>query len=240
MCYLVQARAATPAHHALKLRALIFDFDGLIVDTETPLLRSWQEVFEHWSVPIDEGQLARLVEYEREPPEAYRLLQAALGGRLDADIVRRVRAAREAELIAREPATPGLRELLRDAREAGVRTAIASNSRLDWIGPLLHRLHLASAFDTVRCRDNVQKVKPDPQLYLAVLEDLGLQRDEAIAFEDAPAGAQAARRAGIFCVAVPNPATAGLSWGSVDDRIPSLASTSIPRLNALLEQRTHG
>jgi HAD superfamily hydrolase (TIGR01509 family) len=222
------------------LRALIFDFDGLIVDTETPLLRSWQEVFEHWRVPIDEGQLARLVEHDREPPEAYRLLQSALGDRLNPEAVREGRATREAQLISQEPAAPGLLALLKDAKAAGIKTGIASNSRLDWIGPQLHRLDLASAFDSVRCRDNVQRVKPDPQLYLAVLKDLGMQRHEVVAFEDAPAGAQAAHLAGIFCVAVPNLATKSLSWGSVDLTIPSLTSMSIRRLNELLLHRDPG
>jgi HAD superfamily hydrolase (TIGR01509 family) len=218
------------------LRALIFDFDGLILDTETPLMQSWREVFARLGVSIDKARLARLVEHEREPAEAYRLLEGQLGKPLDREGLRRQRGAREAELIAREPAMPGLKELLSEARGAGVKTAVASNSRLDWIAPHLHRLGLASAFDSLRCRDHVRNVKPDPELYLTVLADLGVDSREAVAFEDAPDGAEAARRAGVFCVVVPNPATAGLSWGKVDLRLPSLSGISLSRLTAFVSR----
>jgi HAD superfamily hydrolase (TIGR01509 family) len=219
------------------LKALIFDFDGLILDTETPLLRSWQEVFAAHQVAVTTETVARLVEMSREPPEAYRLLKERLGPSMDPQAIRRVRLRREAELIAGERARPGVERLLGEARRAGVRTAVASSSPIDWVGPHLARLGLAAAFDSLRCRDDVGQVKPDPQLYAAVLADLGVDPGEALAFEDSPAGAEAARRAGVFCIALPNPATAGLAWGPIGLRLPTLESVSLEELAGLLRAR---
>jgi len=219
------------------IRALIFDFDGLILDTETPLLQSWQELYDEYSVPVDPGALARLVEHYRDPVEAYGLLEDHLGHAIDREGLRRTRREREAQLIASENAMPGVEVLLADAERAGLKTAIASSSPLAWIAPHLERLGLESSFDCIKCRDDVDKVKPDPQLYASVLVDLGLESREAVAFEDAPAGAAAARRAGVYCVAIPNHATSGLSWGPVDLTVPSLSSISLDQLATMVGRR---
>ena len=216
------------------LRALIFDFDGLILDTETPLLASWREVFAHHQVPITEEALIGLIELSREPEEAYRLLDTASGVTLDRQRLRAARLAREAHLISEQAAMPGLVPLLGLARAAGLKTAVASSSSRTWITPQLARLGLASSFDSIRCRDDVERVKPDPELYLAVLADLGLQSSEAVAFEDSPVGAEAARQAGLACVAVPNHTTADLTWGPVALTVPSLAAVTLDQLAALV------
>jgi HAD superfamily hydrolase (TIGR01509 family) len=215
------------------LRALIFDFDGLLLDTETPLLQSWHEVFDQHQVPIDAGTLAHLVESCREPPEAYHLLEAALRRPIDRESVRSARAVREAELISELGPRPGARLLINEAKATGLRTAIASNSSLSWIAPQLARLSLASSFDSIRCKDHVARVKPDPELYLAILTDLGIKGGEAVALEDSPAGAAAAQGAGVACVAVPNPATIGLTWGQVSLTVPSLESITLEQLASL-------
>jgi len=216
------------------LRALIFDFDGLILDTETPLLASWREVFARHQVPITEEALIDLLELSREPEEAYRLLDATAGATVDRQRLRAERLAREAQMISEQGAMPGLVSLLALARAAGLKTAVASSSSRTWIAPQLARLGLASSFDSIRCQDDVWRVKPDPELYLTVLADLGLQRGEAVAFEDSPVGAEATRRAGVACVAVPNYATANLAWGPVALTVPSLAALTLDQLAALV------
>jgi len=222
------------------LRALIFDFDGLILDTETPLLRSWQEVVAQHGARMDPATLIRLIADTREPEDAYRLLEARLGGPIDRSEVRRARLAREAELIAEEKAMPGLESLLKTARGAGLMTAIASSSSLSWIAPHLARLGLASSFQCICSRDDVDRVKPDPELYFAVLAGLGIGSGEAVALEDSPTGAESARRAGVVCVAVPNPATADLVWGVVDLRVPSLAAVTLDLLASLVSPHQDG
>jgi HAD superfamily hydrolase (TIGR01509 family) len=216
------------------LKALIFDFDGIVLDTETPLVQSWREVFDRYHIPIDAELLTRLVEISREPPEAYLLLEAKPGTPIDRESVRTARQAREAQLISQQGLMPGVESILHMAAAAGLKTAIASSSSLKWITPELARLGLSSSFHSIRAREDVDRVKPDPELYLTVLADLRIESGEAIAFEDSPVGAQAARRAGVACVAVPNPATAGLAWGHVDLMVPSLDSVTLDLLAALV------
>jgi HAD superfamily hydrolase (TIGR01509 family) len=216
------------------LRALIFDFDGLILDTETPLLVSWREVFARYLVPITERALIGLIELSREPEEAYRLLGAAPGAPVDRERLRAERLAREALLISEQEPMPGLTSLLGLARAARLKMAVASSSSRTWIVPQLARLGLASSFDCIRCRDDVDRVKPDPELYLAVLADMGFKSGEAVAFEDSPVGAEAALHAGVACVAVPNDTTADLAWGPVALTVPSLAAVTLEQLAALV------
>ncbi len=216
------------------LRALIFDFDGLILDTETPLLASWREVFARHQVPITEKALIGLIELSREPEEAYRLLDAAPGAPVDRERLRAERLAREVQLISEQGPMPGLKSLLGLARAAGLKTAIASSSSRRWIAPQLARLGLAASFDNIRCKDDVDRVKPDPELYLAVLADMNLKSGEAVAFEDSPVGAEAARRAGVACVAVPNDTTIDLAWGPVGLTVASLATVTLDQLAALI------
>jgi len=214
----------------IMLKALIFDFDGLLLDTEMPLVQSWREVFDQYQVPIDAGALTHLVEFSREPSEAYHLLEARLGAPIDRESLRAARLGREAQLVSEQGPMPGVESILQVARVAGLATAIASSSPLSWIAPQLARLGLASSFESIRCSDHVDRVKPDPDLYLAVLADLGIGSSEAVAFEDSPAGVEAARRAGVACVVVPNPATVGLAWGPVKLMVSSLESVTLEQL----------
>ena len=94
----------------------------------------------------------------------------------------------------------------------------------------LQRLGLLAPFDCLRCRDDVEHVKPEPDLYLAVLDCLGVAATEAVAIEDSPNGIMAAKRAALRCVAVPNPLTAGLDLSGADVRLRSLADVTLLEL----------
>ena len=85
--------------------------------------------------------------------------------------------------------------------------------------------------------DEVSQKKPYPEIYLSVLELLGVCADQAIALEDSPNGVLAAQRAGIFCVAIPNPVTSQLSLDHADIRLQSLTDLSLDQLIALIENK---
>ena len=106
----------------------------------------------------------------------------------------------------------------------------ASSSSRNWVVGHLSQLGLLSYFDYIRCGDEVARKKPDPELYLAVLAALHIQAEQAIVLEDSPNGILAARRAGIFCVAVPNPLTSQLPLDHANLRLASLADMSLERL----------
>jgi HAD superfamily hydrolase (TIGR01509 family) len=203
------------------VKAVVFDFDGLILDTEEPVYRSWQEVYrEHGEVlPFD-----RWVEIVGSSTAAFdpkSHLEERLGRALTQDVLDR-RVERRAAMVLAQPILPGVAELARSARAAGLRVGVASSSTTQWVTGHLERLGLLDRFDCVRCRDDVAKVKPAPDLYLAVADCLGAAPEEAVAIEDSPNGIASAKAAGMWCVAVPNGITGGLDLSHADAVLATL------------------
>ena len=112
----------------------------------------------------------------------------------------------------------------------GLRLGVASSSTNEWVKGHLARLGILESFDCIRCRDDVANAKPEPDLYLAVLECLGVRASEAIAIEDSPNGVLAAKRAGLRCVAIPNSITAQLDLGQADLLLGSLDEVTLAEL----------
>jgi len=130
--------------------------------------------------------------------------------------------ARWQELMKDQQLLPGIATCVSTAKARGLKLAIASSSTQEWVTHHLRRFDLLNPFDAVCTRDYVSAVKPDPALYLLALEKLAVTADEAIAFEDSPPGILAAKRAGLFCIAVPNSLTKNLSLDHADRRLSSL------------------
>jgi beta-phosphoglucomutase-like phosphatase (HAD superfamily) len=126
-------------------------------------------------------------------------------------------------------------EALRAARTLGLRIGLASSSTRAWVEGQLRALDLLHYFECVRTREDVDEAKPHPALYQAVLACLGVEPARAVAFEDSPNGALAARRAGMYCVVVPNPVTAGLEFGEHSVRLESLLQAELGDLLARIE-----
>jgi HAD superfamily hydrolase (TIGR01509 family) len=215
------------------LRGLLFDFDGLILDTETPELTTWRELWaEHGhEFPLDRflagigtvggfGALAALEE---------------VAAPFDRGAVSARHAERKRALLELEELRPGILDYLEHARRNGLATAIVSSSSRRWVDLHLDRLNRADLFDLIVTGDHDRKRgKPAPTLYLEALAGLGLAAEEAVAFEDSPNGVRAAKAAGIFCVAVPNGVTESLDLGEADLLVASLADLPFERLLAEL------
>ena len=116
----------------------------------------------------------------------------------------------------------------------GLKVGLASSSTSDWVRGHLDRLGILESFDCIRCRDHVANAKPEPDLYLSVLECLGVSASEAIAIEDSPNGVLAAKRAGLRCVAIPNSITGQLDLSQADLVLDSLADVTLGGLLELL------
>jgi HAD superfamily hydrolase (TIGR01509 family) len=213
----------------LLIRALIFDFDGLILDTEGPIYRSWMEVYEAHGVAMPFELWVKTVGSSNQAFHPQHHLEEHLGRALAQEVIDR-RVERRAELVLAQPLLPGVADLIDGARAAGMRVGVASSSSRDWVSGHLERLGLLDRFDCIRCRDDVEHVKPEPDLYLAVLDCLGVPSSEGLAIEDSPNGIAAAKRAGLLCVAIPNPITAGLDLGAADVRLGSLAEVTLQEL----------
>jgi HAD superfamily hydrolase (TIGR01509 family) len=222
----------------VNVRGLLFDFDGLLVDTESPSRLGWQELYrEHGhELPLDEW--ATLVGTIGASWDPLVHLETLVGRPLDRDTVTERRQAREFELIDLEDLRPGIEGYLEEADRRGLRTALVSSSSRDWIQRILGRLERLDHWDAIVAADgDPTRAKPRPTLYLEALETLGLAADEAIAFEDSPNGVRAAKRAGLVCVAVPNPVTATLALDEADVVVESLADLPLDALLKRLEDR---
>jgi HAD superfamily hydrolase (TIGR01509 family) len=216
------------------IRALIFDFDGLVLDTEEPIYQSWAEVYEAHGVPLPFDQWVKTVGSNNREFHPQQNLEERIGRPLtQAEVDRRI--ARRVELVLAKPLLPGVADLARAARARGMKVGVASSSSRDWVHGHLERLGILDLFDCVCSRDDVEHVKPEPDLYIAALECLGVDADVAVAIEDSPNGITSAKRAGLRCVAVPNPITATLDLSEADLQLSSLAEVSLPELLGRLE-----
>jgi HAD superfamily hydrolase (TIGR01509 family) len=212
------------------VRGLLFDFDGLIVDTETPSMASWQELYREHGQELPLEQWVTLVGTIGAPFKPYEHLEE-LAGPLDRETVLQRRRDNELSLTDVEELRPGVLDYLEGAKRLGLKTAIVSSSTRDWIDRHLRRLERAEQFDAIVAADHdVARAKPAPTLYLEALDELGLGPAEAIAFEDSPNGIKAAKAAGIFCVAVPNSVTAALGLDEADLALDSLADLPLAEL----------
>lgn len=212
------------------IRGLIFDFDGLILDTELPAFQCWQEIYQEHGCHLALSAYATCIGSWASTFDPYAHLEQQLGRVVDREEIYRRRRQRCLELVAQQPILPGVRKYIADAKRWGLKLGVASSSPRDWVAGHLARLGLLPFFDCLKCGDEVTATKPDPELYHAALSILALRAEEAIALEDSPNGVTAAKSAGIFCVAVPNPVTSQLSLDHADLRLPSLAHVPFEKL----------
>lgn len=223
----------------MTVRGLLFDFDGLILETEEPVYRSWQEVYARFGQQLDFDAWSSIIGTTSTGYNPLDELEALLGHPVpERELVEAQRLQHELGYIATRQPQPGVVPLLQAARQRGLKTGVASSSSRSWVIGHLTRLNLLVDFDSVKASDDVSQVKPDPELYLALLAALDLQAGEAIAFEDSPNGITAARRAGLFCVAVPNAMTVTLPMEHANLRLESLAQVSLDELLELVQAHT--
>ena len=214
-----------------RLRAVVFDLDGTLADTERDGHRvAFNEAFEAAGLPyrwdVEEygrllaitGGRRRLEHYLRdqghEPAEA-----EALAADLHRDKTERFTALVRSGAVS---ARPGVRELIAELRAAGIATAVATTGRDEWVGPLLEQLFEPAAFDVVVTGDDVSELKPDPEVYHVTLRRLDTPARHTVAVEDSALGLQAALRAEVRCVVVPNDYTRDQDFTGAAAVLPDL------------------
>lgn len=204
--------------------ALIFDFDGLLMDTESTLLDSWRHEWRQHGLELDvEGFFADHGGDVNE--QRYARLAAAVGVSYDRAVSHSRRTAYREKLHAGLEPAPGIRGWIGQA--AGLRLAVASSSPVDWVRGNLGRVGLLDAFEVIAGGNEVAAHKPDPAVYRLALEKLGIGPERAVAFEDTPHGVAAAQAAGLRCVAVPNAFMPVARFAAADLVLTSAASTPL-------------
>ncbi|HEX6554154.1 MAG TPA: HAD family hydrolase [Ktedonobacteraceae bacterium] len=214
------------------IKALIFDFDGLIVDTEMSSYQTWQEIYAEHDCQLPFSTWAICIGGSPQLFDPCEYLERQIGRPVLREEIRLRRRQRHIRMVEAQPVLPGVEDYILSAKRLGLKIGVASSSRHEWVDTHLTRLGLIDYFDSIKCFDDVKRTKPDPELYLAVLDALGVHGQQAIALEDSPNGVIAAQQAGIFCVAVPNPVTSQLSLLHADLCLSSLTEVSLEQLLA--------
>jgi len=211
----------------VRIRALVFDFDGLIVDTEGPIFESWQRIYRERGQELPRERWLTIIGTASGPFDPLLDLRQRTGEKLDRQELDNLEQLYYKEATSMQQLLPGVEKYLADARRLGLKVAIASSSGSTWVLEHLERFGIHDHFDAIVCREDVTRTKPDPELYRMALERLAVSPLETIAFEDSTNGIRAAKAAQLFCVAVPNPLTADLDLSEADVRLPSLEATSL-------------
>ncbi len=212
------------------MQAIIFDFDGLILDTESCDLQAWQETFAAYGGRLDFETWAQWLGVAAADCDFHGVLEQQTGQPLDRATVRAAFRQRYYALVQEKPLTEGVLDYLHDAERLGLRVGLASSATRDWAEGHLRRFEIYERFHATRCAGEAPAAKPAPDLYEAVLADLNVSPAHALALEDSPHGAHAAKTAGLFTVAVPNPVAAGLDFDGVDMRLNRLTDMPLETL----------
>jgi putative hydrolase of the HAD superfamily len=214
---------------AASIRAVIFDFDGLVVDTESTGYLTWKEIFAQHGHDLPVERYAQVVgtDFNTSSYDPRRDLEALTGLTFDWDEMESQRRERESVLRTSLETLPGVRERLTEARTLGLKTAIASSSPRWWIDSWMEQLALRPHFDHFSTVDDTGKVKPDPSLFLHAAEKLGAQPHEVVIFEDSLNGLRAARAAGMRCVVIPGPMTRHLDFEGAWRQMQSLQNFTL-------------
>jgi len=212
------------------IKALVFDFDGLIVDTEVPIFRAWQRIYREHGQELPLARWLTIIGTASGPFDPVIDLAKKTGAKLDGPELKALEVLYYQEATALQQLLPGVVDYLVTARQLGLKTAVASSSTRTWVMDHLNRFGIGGHFDAIVCREDVKRTKPDPDLYLTALQRLGARPDEAIAFEDSTNGIHAAKAAGLFCVVVPNLLTVDLDLTEADLRLLTLEAMPLPEV----------
>jgi len=215
----------------MAIRGIVFDFDGIIVDTEGPEFSSWVNIYQRYGADITFQEWSACLGTSQDAFDAVAELERKIGRRFsDPNLIWREQKELSLALAVQQPSLPGLMEVLERADHLTIRLAIASSSDRNWVICHLDRLHLTNRFQGIFTRDEITPVKPDPGLYLAAIQHLGLQPEETIAFEDSPNGIRAAKAAGMICVAIPNHLSGLLDLSQADFSLSSLSNQPLDEI----------
>ena len=216
------------------LQAVIFDLDGLIVDSETPDYLSWREVYARHGLDLTVRDWAGVVgrrDIDLYAPLRERNVDVAAEGALRR---RRLAALFEDYLTA----APGVVNLIDQLRLAGILRGLASNSDGAYVFEVVERLKLRNAFDAIVTRDDVTRAKPAPDIFLAAVSWLGVEAHRCVVLEDSHPGVAAAKAAGLKCIAVATVFTRHHDLGQADLVVRSLEAVTLEILTRLVSEGT--
>lgn len=212
------------------IKGIIFDFDGTIIDSETPTFDAWANVYKQYGQVLPKEQWRTIIGTADGKFQPLEYLHNKLQKKVDLDEIKDLAVKIEKEMLMSIPPLPGVVDYLKSAREMGIKLGISSSGTSDWVRSNLERLQLKDYFEAITTQEEVQLTKPYPYLFEKTTKKLGLFPYQVIAIEDSPFGVTAAQAAGIFTVAVPNAVTCDMNLNHADMILSSLADVTLPEL----------
>lgn len=217
------------------IKGIIFDFDGLILDTETHEYEVLQEIFQEHNCELPLSMWGEIIGTISDF-NPFKYLEQLSNKQLNHEDLKKIKNERFTERLASEKARPGVEEYLDTAKSLGLKVGLASSSNYKWVSTHLINLGLFEKFECIMTSDDVERVKPDPTLYLKAAKCLGLIPEECLAFEDSANGALAAKKAGMKCVIIPNSVTKNLKFCDVEHRLSSMEELRFEKLIQVLQK----
>jgi putative hydrolase of the HAD superfamily len=212
------------------MKAIIFDFDGLIMDTETATFEAWREIYAEHGQPLTIETWAQCVGSDFGDYDPKRELEKLTGQTFDWDVINAERRERVMTILSTYDALPGVRDRLQEAEVHGIYRAVASSSPRWWVEHWLKHLGLLDAFQNITCLEDTGKVKPHPSLFQHAAAKLGSKPDDIVVLEDSLNGLRAARSAEMRCVVVPCAVTQHLDFDGAWRQFDSLEAFEFARL----------
>ncbi len=206
----------------MSFAAVLFDFDGVLVDTEEAIYQAWLRTFQAHGHDLPLEVYTRCIgsDFATWSPKTH--LEELSGLAFD---WHDLDARRQEEILhdlSGEGTMPGVIDLLEQLTRMGIRRAVVSSSSHHWVDGWLEKLAFADHFETVVCRGDAPQIKPAPDLYLEAAKRLGLLPADCLVIEDSLNGMKAAKAAGMKAWIVPNRVTAGLDFSAADRTFSSL------------------
>jgi len=209
------------------VQAVVFDFDGLILDTETPIFEALAQLYDRHGQVLEHDFWRTVIGRGHDYFDPMADLETRLGHSLDREALRADELSLRNQLLAVQRVLPGVLDWRAESAALGLRQGVASSSSRAWVLGHLERLGLAGGWDCIRCGDEVAAAKPAADVYLAAVDCLGLEAGQVLAVEDSAPGVAAAKAAGMRCVAVPSRMTAGSDFSHADLLLDSLADVTL-------------
>lgn len=221
----------------IMITALIFDFDGTIIDTETAWYYAYKDIYNQYGVELTVELWGQCIgtTFANFNPHSY--LEESTGQSLDWNEIMTLAGRKHEGYMENQSLRPGVLNYLETAKARGIKLAIASSSRRSWIEAYLESFDIRHYFEFIVTADDVEQVKPSPELYMKALDKLNESADHALAFEDSRNGLVAAKKAGLACVIVPNEVTSHMNFDNYDLRINSLQDLSLEELLQQIQKK---
>ena len=222
------------------IKAIIFDFDGTIIDTETAWFIAFRDAYQEYGVELSLEKYSECLGTSLHSFNPYTYLSTHHNISINLDEFRNYVQKKHSEMMKKEPIRPGVLAYLQTAKAAGIKIGLATSSDRAWIDKYVDLLGIGAYFDCYCTADTVKNVKPDPELYLQALDKLNVSANEAIAIEDSPNGARAAVAAGLHTVVIKNTITKQLPFSTGHHTIQSLETYELQDLLDYVKPKIRG